>query len=180
MIRLLYCTNSVGGWSRRATCLCLYACFAFVMCAQHPYPMLDGSFSRPSISCSGVQTKVWDGATSAEQPVIGYVGFRFRIAKQLPIPIATSTASMHCRFKIFIELLFFRLVWDWKHQDGIALGVAGSLAWLVKQSSRPFWAVLGRLPNTTYYRNVRTYKVRSLKAQTGSAGPLLESKRDRT
>jgi len=42
-------------------------------------------------------------------------------------------------------------------QQGIAVGVATSLAWFVIKTSRPHTAVLGRLPGTTYYRNVKNH-----------------------
>ena len=43
-------------------------------------------------------------------------------------------------------------------QAGIGLGMAASMLWLIRQTSRPFWAELGRLPGTRIYRNVRRYR----------------------
>ncbi|TNF27848.1 MAG: solute carrier 26 family protein [Deltaproteobacteria bacterium] len=42
-------------------------------------------------------------------------------------------------------------------QQGIAVGVATSLGWLVIKTSRPHTAVLGRLPGTTNYKNVKNH-----------------------
>jgi sulfate permease, SulP family len=42
-------------------------------------------------------------------------------------------------------------------QMGIAVGIAASLAWFVFQANRPHVAVLGRLPGTTVYRNVKRF-----------------------
>jgi MFS superfamily sulfate permease-like transporter len=43
-------------------------------------------------------------------------------------------------------------------EAGIGLGMAASMLWLIRQTSRPFWAELGRLPGTRIYRNVRRYR----------------------
>lgn len=42
-------------------------------------------------------------------------------------------------------------------QQGILFGVASSIAWLVIKTTRPHTAVLGRLPGTTHYRNVKNH-----------------------
>lgn len=42
-------------------------------------------------------------------------------------------------------------------EEGIAAGVVTSLAFFVHRSTRPHHAVLGRLPGTTLYRNVRRF-----------------------
>ena len=42
-------------------------------------------------------------------------------------------------------------------EAGIGLGVGASLLWFVVQTTRPHAAVLGRLPGTTAYRNVKRY-----------------------
>ncbi|PKN56154.1 MAG: sodium-independent anion transporter [Deltaproteobacteria bacterium HGW-Deltaproteobacteria-14] len=42
-------------------------------------------------------------------------------------------------------------------QQGILIGVATSIGWLVIKTTRPHTAVLGRLPQTTYYRNVKNH-----------------------
>lgn len=42
-------------------------------------------------------------------------------------------------------------------QVGIGVGVAASLAWFVYKANRPHVAVLGRLPGTTVYRNVKRF-----------------------
>ncbi len=42
-------------------------------------------------------------------------------------------------------------------QQGIAIGVFASLAWFVWRTSKPHVAVLGRLPGTTTYRNVKRH-----------------------
>ncbi len=42
-------------------------------------------------------------------------------------------------------------------EQGIAVGVLGSLAWFVWKTSKPHVAVLGRLPGTRVYRNVERY-----------------------
>jgi len=42
-------------------------------------------------------------------------------------------------------------------EQGIVLGVLGSLAWFVWQTSRPHVAILGRLPGSTVYRSVDRY-----------------------
>ncbi len=43
-------------------------------------------------------------------------------------------------------------------QVGIAVGVVLSLALMIYRQSKPNMAVLGRLPGTTYYRNVRRFE----------------------
>jgi SulP family sulfate permease len=40
---------------------------------------------------------------------------------------------------------------------GIGIGIAASLIWFVVRSTRPHFAVLGRLPGTEIYRNVKRY-----------------------
>ncbi|MCA9568204.1 MAG: sulfate permease [Myxococcales bacterium] len=42
-------------------------------------------------------------------------------------------------------------------EQGILIGVVGSLLWFVWSTSRPHVAVLGRLPGTSIYRNVERY-----------------------
>ena len=42
-------------------------------------------------------------------------------------------------------------------EEGIALGVGASLVWHVVRTTRPHTAVLGRLPGTDVFRNVRRY-----------------------
>lgn len=42
-------------------------------------------------------------------------------------------------------------------EQGILAGVAASLLWFVWKTSRPHVALLGRLPNSTVYRNVERY-----------------------
>lgn len=42
-------------------------------------------------------------------------------------------------------------------EQGIVLGVGASLAWFVWRTSRPHVAVLGRLPGTEVFRNVKRY-----------------------
>ena len=42
-------------------------------------------------------------------------------------------------------------------QEGIATGVGLSMLWFVTARTRPNYAVLGRLPGTTVYRNVKNY-----------------------
>lgn len=42
-------------------------------------------------------------------------------------------------------------------EEGIATGVGASLLWFVVRTTRPHFAVLGRLPNTDAYRNVKNH-----------------------
>ncbi len=42
-------------------------------------------------------------------------------------------------------------------EEGIATGVGASLLWFVVRTTRPHFAVLGRLPGTDAYRNVKNY-----------------------
>lgn len=42
-------------------------------------------------------------------------------------------------------------------EEGIILGVAASLLWFVVKTTRPHSAILGRLPNTKIYRNVKNH-----------------------
>ena len=58
----------------------------------------------------------------------------------------------------FISLLVtFFLTLTLGIQDGVFIGVILSLAIIIYRNSRPHVAVLGRLPNTTLYRNVKRY-----------------------
>ena len=42
-------------------------------------------------------------------------------------------------------------------EEGILIGVGTSLLWFIIRSTRPHYAVIGRLPGTTHYRNVERY-----------------------
>ena len=42
-------------------------------------------------------------------------------------------------------------------EEGIGIGIAASLLWFIFRSTRPHTAVLGRLPNTTSYRNLERH-----------------------
>lgn len=42
-------------------------------------------------------------------------------------------------------------------EPGILIGVAASIGWLVVRTTRPHTAVLGRLPGTPHFRNVKNY-----------------------
>ncbi|KAK3261470.1 hypothetical protein CYMTET_29620 [Cymbomonas tetramitiformis] len=42
-------------------------------------------------------------------------------------------------------------------QVGLITGMTASMLWLLRQTSNPWWAHLGRLPGTRIYRNVRRY-----------------------
>jgi len=58
----------------------------------------------------------------------------------------------------FISLLVtFFLTLTLGIQDGVFIGVILSLAIIIYRNSRPHVAVLGKLPNTTLYRNVKRY-----------------------
>lgn len=43
-------------------------------------------------------------------------------------------------------------------EEGIALGVLASLGWFVVRSTRPHIAVLGRIPGTQAYRNIKNFE----------------------
>lgn len=43
-------------------------------------------------------------------------------------------------------------------EEGIGIGVATSLLWFVVRTTRPHFAVLGQLPGTTSYRNIKNHK----------------------
>jgi SulP family sulfate permease len=42
-------------------------------------------------------------------------------------------------------------------EEGILIGVGASLLWFIVRSTRPHYAVIGRLPGTTHYRNLERY-----------------------
>jgi SulP family sulfate permease len=42
-------------------------------------------------------------------------------------------------------------------EEGILTGVGASLLWFIVRSTRPHYAVIGRLPGTTHYRNLERY-----------------------
>ena len=42
-------------------------------------------------------------------------------------------------------------------EEGLAIGIGGSLLWFIIRATRPHTAVLGRLPNTTSYRNLERH-----------------------
>lgn len=42
-------------------------------------------------------------------------------------------------------------------EEGIGIGVAASMVWFVVRTTRPHFAVLGRIPDTNAYRNIKNY-----------------------
>eukprot|EP00854_Cymbomonas_tetramitiformis_P002337 gene2337-3064_t len=62
-------------------------------------------------------------------------------------------------------------------QVGIGLGIVVSMSWLLEQTSRPWWARLGRLPSTQLYRNdyfteILEANMKSFRMQCEGAIPL--------
>jgi SulP family sulfate permease len=61
------------------------------------------------------------------------------------------------RSDLLLLLLTFAATLTVGIQLGIAIGVGASLLWFVVRTTRPHFAVLGRLPDSESYRNVKNY-----------------------
>lgn len=96
----------------------------------------------------------------------------------LPIPVLAATIILAVLG--MVDLSAFKEAWRYDRGDaaamltaaggvlvlgveeGVILGVALSLATLIWRASRPHMAVLGRIPGTEHFRNVRRHEVETL------------------
>lgn len=97
-------------------------------------------------------------------PLLHYLPFSvlaaivFVALKSLLMQVSEGVRLFHLRKTDFLQWLFtFGATLLFDTQTGISAGVVTSLLMLLKQTSRPPVATLGRLAHTDLYRNVRHY-----------------------
>jgi SulP family sulfate permease len=133
------------------------------------YPV-SGSFSRTAVNAaSGARTQM-AGVISA-----GVVALTLVVLTPLfrPLPNAVLAAVVMAAVAGLVDLAEARRLWRVKRSDfvllvvafastlflgvewGLLVAVIASLGVIIRQTSRPHTAILGRLPESTEYRNVK-------------------------
>jgi sulfate permease, SulP family len=134
----------------------------------HAYPV-SGSFSRTAVNAaSGARTQL-AGVVSA-----GVVALTLAVLTPLfrPLPQAILAAVVVMAVAGLVDVVEARRLWTVKRSDfwllalafagtlafgvelGLGISVVASLAVVLRQTTRPHIAVLGRIPGTTEFRNV--------------------------
>ncbi|MGH9011848.1 MAG: SulP family inorganic anion transporter [Acidimicrobiia bacterium] len=135
---------------------------------SHSYPV-SGSFSRTAVNAtSGARTQL-AGVMSA-----GVVALTLVVLTPLfrPLPHAVLAAVVIMAVAGLVDVREARRLWTVKRSDfwllalafsgtllfgvelGLGISVVASLAVVLRQTTRPHIAVLGRIPGTTQFRNV--------------------------
>jgi SulP family sulfate permease len=135
---------------------------------SHGYPV-SGSFSRTAVNAtSGARTQL-AGVISA-----GVVALTLVVLTPLfrPLPHAVLAAVVIMAVAGLVDVREARRLWTVKRSDfwllalafggtlafgvelGLGISVVASLAVVLRQTTRPHIAVLGRIPGTTQFRNV--------------------------
>ncbi len=135
---------------------------------------VTGGFARSGVAFeAGARTR-WAGVFTA-------LAFAALVSLAAPwlalLPQAVLAATIIVAVLPLVEPEAFRRAWSYARPEallmgavaGIALfghagtalavGVAGSIALLLQRTARPHWAVVGRLPGTEVFRNVKRFQV---------------------